>query len=75
MSARQIIPRDIYDRVRAAYDRGRRASLVRHSCFALAVREWMKARPGDNLRDAEAAVQRILGDASSADTARELAGV
>ena len=60
MSADRTIPLSISDRIRAAYEHGRRASLVPHSCFTLAVREWLKAYPGGCLTDAEAAVAALL---------------
>jgi len=60
MSVDRTIRRNIPDRIRAAYEQGRRASLVPHSCFTLAVREWLKARPGGDLAEAEAAVAALL---------------
>jgi hypothetical protein len=71
MSADRTIPRSIPDRVRAAYEQGRRASLVPHSCFTLALREWLKAHPGGDLMEAEAAVTALLREtAGSATTER-----
>jgi hypothetical protein len=66
MSAYQPIPRNIPDRVRAAYEQGRRASLVPHSCFTLAVREWLKANPGGDPAEAEAAVAALLREPTDA---------
>jgi hypothetical protein len=60
MSADRTIPRSIPDRIRAAYEQGRRASLVPHSCFTLAVREWLKVHPGTDLMEAEAEVAALL---------------
>jgi len=71
MSADRTIPRSIPDRIRAAYEQGRRASLVPHSCFTLAVREWLKAHPGSDLMEAEAEVAALLDKPAGAVTSGE----
>jgi len=73
MSAGRPTSQSISERIKAAYERGRRASLVPQSCFELAVREWLKEHPNRSLTEAKEAVERLLGEALRTGGPRELA--
>jgi hypothetical protein len=74
MLADRVVPRDLSERIHAAYQKACRASLVPHSCIMFAAREWTKAHPGCSMDEAEAAVSHVLAQAAGAEKPRELAG-